>query len=230
MISGDRLIDIDNMRLDIVQKVFPAFGEAARPIDLFERERPEIFALPVKTPFEEWMVVALFNFETGGAVEKSVSLSRLDLDPRQKLLAFEFWQQRLLGEVHGELRMLVPPASVGLIALRKNRGTPQIIATDRHFTQGGVELRNVSWNAESKTLEAVSLGGLGTRHTVMVHIPTGFVLGPSHTSAYALEPDAPELPHDFEGYSVTSLPNGLARIAINFEKHAEVPWRLAFEK
>jgi len=230
MILGDRLIGLDTLRLSIVQKVLPSFGEAARPIDLFEREKPEIFAMPVKMSFEEWMVIALFNYDEGGSLEKSVSFSRLGLDPRQNWLAFEFWQQRFLGRVRDGLRIPVPAASVALVGLRRDRGVPQVLATDRHFTQGGVELRSAAWSAESNVLTGTSVGGRGTHHNVLVHIPSGFALGPGHASAYSLSSDAPELPHDFDGYSVALLPNGLARLTVNFEKQTEVSWHLQFKQ
>jgi hypothetical protein len=51
MISGDRLIDLDPIRLEILKKVYPSYGEAARPIDLFERDKPEIFAVSREEEF-----------------------------------------------------------------------------------------------------------------------------------------------------------------------------------
>jgi hypothetical protein len=220
MISGDRLTELDGLRLDIVRKVFPSFGEAARPVDLFEREKPEIFVLPVKKPFEEWVVVGLFNYEPGPALEKSVPLSRLGLDSGGEWVAFEFWQQRLLGSVRGELRTPVPAESVALVALRKSRDVPQVISTDRHFTQGGVELRDVVWTAGSNTLAGTSLGGKGTRHNVLVRVPPG----------YALDLEAADLPHDFGGYTVWQQPNGLVRIHVNFETGDDITWRLNFKR
>lgn len=221
MISGDRLVDLDALRLEIIRKVFPSYGEAARPIDLFESAKPEIFALPVKAPFEQWMVVALFNYEQDGAVEKGVSLARLGLDAREKWLAFDFWQQRPLGHIDEELRVLVPETSVALIALRRDCGVPQVLSTDRHFTQGGIELRDVQWNAGTTTLGGTSLGGVGTAHSVFVHIPPGFTL--AHES--------PELPRDFDGYTVTLQPDGLARVHVRFAAgDVQVPWRLGFRR
>jgi hypothetical protein len=220
LISGDRLIELDDMRLDIVRRVFPSFGEAAHPVDLFEREKPEIFVLPVKTPFEEWTVVGLFNYADSDTVDKSVPLSRLGLDPDERWLAFEFWQQRMLVAVADTLRVRVPPESVALVALRKDRGVPQVISTDRHFTQGGVELRRVAWIADSNTLAGTSLGARGTGHSVLVRIPSG----------YSMDLEAPELPHDFEGYSLTVLPNGLARIYVDFAAKEEVSWQLKFRR
>ena len=232
MISGDRLPELDATRLEIIQRVFPSFGEAARPIDLFDRDKPEIFALPVKTPFEEWTVVGLFNYDESGAREKSVSLSALGLDPRASWLAFDFWQQKPLGEVGDDLRIVVQPASVALLALRKKSGVPQVLSTSRHFTQGGVELRSVVWNSASNTLTGTSLGCPGTRHNVVVYSPPGYALAtaPPPTSAYNLGSDAPDLPHDFDGYSVTLLPSGLARIFVHFDDATEVAWSLPFRK
>jgi hypothetical protein len=39
MISGDRLPDLDSTRLEILRKVLPSYGEAARPVDLFDTDR-----------------------------------------------------------------------------------------------------------------------------------------------------------------------------------------------
>jgi len=135
-------------------------------------------------------------------------------------LAFEFWQQRLLGSVQGQLRMVVPAESVALVALRTDRGVPQVISTSRHFTQGGVELRDVNWSADSNALSGISLGGIGTRHNVIIRIPAG----------YQLDLDEPELPHDFSGYSLSVLPNGLARLHVHFDSKDEVPWNLKFNR
>ena len=77
MICGDRLVELDAARLEILKKVFPAYGEAARPVDLFDCDNPEIFVLPVKTKFGEWTLLALFNYAEAAAAEKHVSLARL---------------------------------------------------------------------------------------------------------------------------------------------------------
>lgn len=236
MISGDRLIELDEERLGILQKVFPSFGVAARPVDLFdsgslsEKGRPELFILPVKTPFEEWFVAGLFNFDPKETREKSITLSRLGLDPQQHWLAFEFWQQRFLGKIRNELRVLVPPESIALVALRRDRGVPQVLSTNRHFTQGAIELRDVAWNPADNTLSGTSLAGKGTHHNLLIHVPPNYAMGPKPDSPYFQPSSAPEMPHDFENYSVTLLPSGLARISLNFNSATQIPWRLSFTR
>ncbi len=220
MINGDRLFELDPARLEIIQKVFPAFGEAAKPIDLFDKDRPEIFFLPVKATFEQWIVVGLFNYDENAAAEKSVILQHLAMDSTKRWLAFEFWSQSSLGVITGQLRTLVPPASVALIALREDRGVPQILSTDRHFTQGGVELRSVQWSPSSNTLQGVSLGGPGIRYNLYIHVP----------HAYAWDVEYPDFANDSEGWSAKMLPNGLLRAQMNFGGRDQVAWAFKFRQ
>ena len=111
MISGDRMTDLDVPRLEILKKVFPSFGEAARPIDLFERDRPEIFALRVKKKFGEWLVLGIFNGDEKSPAEKTISLDRLGLDPGKTYVAFDFWRQKFFGELREQV---LRPAGAGL--------------------------------------------------------------------------------------------------------------------
>src|SRR5512145_2839962 len=43
VLSGDRLPDLDPSRLEILRKILPSGGEAARPVDLFDTDRHTTF-------------------------------------------------------------------------------------------------------------------------------------------------------------------------------------------
>ena len=45
IISGDRLPDLDQVKIEILKKALPSWGEAARPVDLFDTDFHRIFAL-----------------------------------------------------------------------------------------------------------------------------------------------------------------------------------------
>ena len=51
LISGDRLPDLDPVRLEILKKIFPSSGEAARPVDLYDTDRHSVFAVQVRRSF-----------------------------------------------------------------------------------------------------------------------------------------------------------------------------------
>src|SRR5262249_34840944 len=127
MISGDRMSDLDPTRLEILRSVLPSYGHAARPIDLFEKDRPEIFALPLKKSFGEWLVVGLFNADEKNAVEKKVTLDQLRLDSGKTYIAYDFWRQKFRGEVTQALDVHVDPSSVVLLALHEKPSVPRVI-------------------------------------------------------------------------------------------------------
>ena len=61
MVSGDRLIQLDAYKLEILKKITPSFGEAAIPVDLFDADMQSVFALKIKKPFAEWTSCWLFQ-------------------------------------------------------------------------------------------------------------------------------------------------------------------------
>ena len=76
-ISGDRLVDLEPAKLEVLKKILPAYGDAATPVDLFEAAAPATFVLHVERPFARWTIVALFNADLTGAdyAEKAYTLS-----------------------------------------------------------------------------------------------------------------------------------------------------------
>src|SRR5262249_51208135 len=157
-ISGDRLVDLDPAKLDVFKKIIPSFGQAAVPVDLLDADIPTTFLLRVERPFASWSVVALFNAELDAAVQRRFSSTRLGLDPARPYLAFDFWRQRLVGEIKDELALRIEPGSVTLLAVHEATGAPQVLSTSRHVVQGAIELADVRWNEGERALSGVSTG------------------------------------------------------------------------
>jgi len=216
MIAGDRLADLDAVRLNILGKAFPSFGEAARPIDLFDSDRPEVFALHVTKPFGAWLVLGVFNADPQAAKEKSIPLERLNLDPARKYIAYDFWEQKFYGELAGQLTLKLPPASVVLLAIHEKRGKPQFISTDRHVSQGGVELEDVQWDEAAKALRGISVGAPGTDHRVFVYLP----------EKHPWTQTTPFFFHDFPGYTLKVVEENIVSIRVRFAQGNRVAWQV----
>jgi hypothetical protein len=219
MISGDRLVDLDPERLEILRKVFPSYGVAARPIDLFEADKPEIFELPIKTGFGQWSVVALFNY-SNGSMDKSVSLARLRLPKSKSYIAFEFWSQRLAGEFDTELTFRVMPQSVALLTVHPRGEVPFVLSTDYHFTQGAVELTDAVWDASSDTLSGISTGPTGSAHNVTVYVPP----------AYSWNTPRPEYTQDLGGYSLRQAAPSILCVRPQFGTSNTAKWQINFKR
>ncbi|MCI0513667.1 alpha-galactosidase [candidate division KSB1 bacterium] len=219
VISGDRLPDLDLTRLEILKKIYPAFGTAARPVDLFDTDRHSVFALNVKKSFDAWTIIGLFNASMTETIVKVIPLERLWLNPEKTYLGYDFWMEKFFGEVRNTLTVTVLPASVTLLALHEKTGFLQVISTDRHVLQGAIELEEVAWNPATNHLSGVSTGPRNTSHNVTVYLPEKQAWVQGKKTCY----------HDFEGYSLKLMDQQLLRIHVKFDASERVSWSLQLD-
>jgi hypothetical protein len=216
-ISGDRLVDLDPVKLEIFKRIIPSYGVAAVPVDLFEADVPTTFVLHVERPFAAWSVVAVFNPDLDAPRERRLPLRRLGLDPAKTYLAFDFWRQRLGGEVAGDLSVRVEPGSVTLLALHAATGTPQLLSTSRHVLQGAIEIAELAWDAAEHALSGVSLGPVRSAHDVFVHVPG------DHPWTWG---GRRVLVQEHAAYSLRLVDSNVVRVRVRFEDGPRVPWRI----
>ena len=216
MISGDRLIDLDPAKLEILKKITPSYGDAAVPVDLFDADIPTAFVWHVVRPFAAWSVVAFFNPALDATVERRFAFRRLGLDPAKVYLAFDFWKQRFVGEVTHELGVTVEPGSVTLLALHAATGTPQVLSTSRHVTQGAIELEDAQWNEAERTLSGISIGPPQSAHDVFVYVP----------GAHPWTWERPARLRDYAGYSVKLVDANIVRVHVRFANESRVAWKI----
>jgi len=216
MISGDRLTQLDEYKLEILRRITPSSGEAAVPVDLFDGEMPSTYARKVKRPFGEWSVVGFFNPDRTRGSEKAFPLERLWLDPTRTYLAFDFWRQKFLGEVNREMKVWVAPGSVTLLALHEKAGRPQWLSTDRHVLQGALEIENIGWDEGSRTLTGASTGPPGTAHNVSVYVPGEH---PWTWGGYVLF-------RDHGPFTLKLVEDNIVQVHVRFDPSTRVEWKL----
>lgn len=220
IISGDRLTDMDSLKLDILKKALPSFGKAAKPVDLFDTDRHSVFALKVVKPYGEWTVAAIFNPDNNGMVHRSIPLNRLWLKDDKKYIAYDFWQEKLSGEVTGSLEVDILPLSVTLLSLHEKKDHPQFISTDRHILQGAIETEDIRWNTDSGTLSGTSYGAKGTSYNIMIYLPVGVGWKQEKKATY----------RDYNGYSARLADSQLMKIRLNFRDEEKINWNIEFGK
>jgi len=151
LLLGDRFKELEEDRLRLILLCLPIYGEAARPIDMFEKEIPEIWDLKVNTNWDNWDVVALFNWNEKSKVIK-FNFDELELNRNKKYLVYEFWGKQFLGIKEYGVKLSVEPHTTKLLIIKKLPERPSVLSTDMHLTQGGVEISEVKWNKEDKIL------------------------------------------------------------------------------
>jgi hypothetical protein len=142
------------------------------------------------------------------------------LDESKAYLAFDFWKQRLIGEVKDDLRVRVEPGSVTLLALHAATGKPQILSTSRHVTQGAIEIEDVQWSEAERTLRGISLGPAHSVHDVFVHVPG------EHPWTW----EKPAHLRDYAGYSLRLIDANVIRVHVRFENMGRVAWKIDLDE
>ena len=155
--AGDKLAELAPDRVKLIQQALPVCP--TRPGKLYPMfGHLPVWDLHVSRPFGDWHVVALFNWSDEES-EVSVAWDELGEDSDRSFVAWEFWTQTYFGEKKGGLSAAVPPRGVRLLALQPRTDHPQFLTSDRHLTQGAVELLDQKWDGSRLVAKVAAVGG-----------------------------------------------------------------------
>ncbi len=175
LMLGDDIDRISEERLAFIRKVFPRYSEVAKPIDLFDSpapDYPKLFHLHIEGGWDDWDLVAVLNYGDQ-PLTQSIPLQRLDMDADATYLLWEFWDQRYLGAISGQLDVTVPPSSARLYRLIRRPDHPCLLSTDMHVLQGHFELAEVAWDAATMTLAGTASRPVGETGSLFIWAPEG---------------------------------------------------------
>lgn len=152
LLLSDRMMDVSEERLEIIDKVLPPYGKGAVAFDSLALAEPTSFVLPIETSLGRWAVIAAVNL-TERPIDVSVPLEVAGLDASQPHHVFEFWKHEYQGLTENEVNIKhLKPHSCQLLVVKPESSTPNVLGTSIHFTQGAVELDNYAWNSAKREL------------------------------------------------------------------------------
>lgn len=202
--------DVENLapaEIDRYRRILPLSGRTARPLDLFERDVPELWYLPLADAGGG--VLGLFHWGAnrdltqnpfvdladGTELTHRVPLSRLGFSPGETLLAYEFWSDEYLGEFNGELSLVLSPHTVKVVRLLARPGRPAALSTNRHLLMGPGVLAAEAWNEDELRLSGRVRTTPGFEQTIAVWVPDGYqaVAGGVEGMSAVLESRQPQI-------------------------------------
>lgn len=185
-------------------------GSGPRPFEADQRLQQTLYQLDIARSFERWTVLA----RTTGAPD-SLRMIDLGLMPGRDYVAFDFWGKRFLGTFRDTLvaGAIDPAFQVQVVCLRERQVHPQLLATNRHVSCGGVDLERVSWSGE--TLEGTSRVVAGDVYELYVTEPAGWT---------AESVDAPG------AEAVLAHRDGEVRVTIRGAKAGLLTWRVRYRR
>jgi hypothetical protein len=144
----------------------------------------------------------------------TLDLAQIGLPTDSAYAAVDFWGGQFLDPISGKAEFDLQPGSCKVIALKRRSDRPQVVSTNRHVSQGAVDLSDVKWDEKAQTLSGKSkvVGGADYE----LRIDPGKVL-PAATVTVA------------GGASASSKPDGKnLRVTIKSPTSGEVAWSIRF--
>jgi alpha-galactosidase len=174
-LDSDDLAAINPSRLKYLRQALPPTGVSARPVDLFQREMPALFVLPVERGWGRWWVVGVVNW-ADHTTETTVRLADLGL-PSGRYHVFHYWRRRYLGVTDKAIAVRRhQPHETAVLLFKPVSDRPDLLTTTFHVCQGVVELaRYQSQISNAESTVKVTLEKAGRQFgRVFFTVPRGW--------------------------------------------------------
>jgi hypothetical protein len=143
LMSSDRLMDLSEDRVELLRRVYPAVD--IRPLDLFpSRQNKKIWDLKVSHLGRSYDVVGAFNFGEAKPEQIYLNWKELGIPDNGPVHVFDFWNKEYLGAWEAGMALTVPTTSCRVLTLMPSSGQIQLVSTNRHITQGWVDLQSLA--------------------------------------------------------------------------------------
>lgn len=142
LLSGDLPGNLSPSRLAMLRQALPPADRVAYPLDFFERDLPEILALPIERPWGRWWLVALINWDDQSHTTE-IQTAALGLPPGHYHV-YDQWRAEYLGQTQG--RLTLPrrrPHETALLLFRPVTDRPDWLTSTFHLAAGSVEVVDV---------------------------------------------------------------------------------------
>jgi Melibiase/Alpha galactosidase C-terminal beta sandwich domain len=190
---GNVMTDLPSERLKLLKQTMPTMP--ILPLDLFSRGTdardttfrqarpdyyvhnfPEILDLKVNGKSGTYDVVGFTNWRSE-PVSRTISLvDKLGLQDGS-YIAFDFWNQKVVGLVGNEMTVDIEPHDTRVLSIQPALGRPQLVGNSRHIT-GAYSVLDQQWDNQklSGSVEPVP----GETYTLWFYLPKG--VAPTHLS------------------------------------------------
>ena len=142
LLDSDRVGDLPPSRLTMLRQTLPPTDRVAYPLDLFEREFPEILILPIERPWGRWWLTGIINWGDRTRSTK-IELEALGLPPGRYHI-YDQWRARYLGQTDGALPLpRQRPHETLLLLFKPVADYPDWLTSTFHLVGGSTEVVDV---------------------------------------------------------------------------------------
>lgn len=215
LMASDRMPDLSADRVEILKRIYPAVD--IRPIDLFEHKiSKKIWDLKVNHLNKNYDVVGCFNLEKNKTDVCYLNWKELGLNGRQHI--YDFWNKEYLGAWDTGYFVDVNSAACRVLTLLPVKNEPQLISTNRHITQGWVDLISEKYDPKQMIYTGESKVIADDRYELT------FVYPPGKSGYMITKASAENLNTEIENH------DGYSVLKISPDKAGSITWSVQFKE
>ena len=145
-------------------------GSGPRPFDASSSTTTGLFELEINKPFENWIVLGRVDDR-----DKVLPFKDLGLDENKQYLVFEFWAKKFAGAFKGSFTpdTISKKYNCQVYCFREKLDHPQVLATNRHISCGGLDLKELKWDNNMLTASSENVVANDT-YEIYLHETPGF--------------------------------------------------------
>jgi hypothetical protein len=165
-----QVYEVDPSRIANLGKVdTEVSGGGPRSFDADQLEYCHLYLTEINKGFENWIVLGRTDEEI-----EDIGFTDLGSGIDKEYLVFEFWTKQFLGVFKENIGF--PPIdsryNCQLFCIRQKQGHPQLLATGRHISCGGIDLESLAWR--TNTLFGRSRITANDIYDIYIYEPEGF--------------------------------------------------------
>ena len=180
-------VDYPPERLELLKRISPVTMDVSYPVDLFERIPASTWNMPIRRPFGQWNVVAVFNYgsrnEKSNAAQAGLLTITMDaakdlrLDSEKEYVVYEFWSKKLVGTFKGSFTSApIKSKDCHIYSIMEKLDRPLLVSTSRHIRQMAFDIKKLAWSGDTKSLSGLSRAVSGDPYQLRIYVPAGFSL------------------------------------------------------
>lgn len=192
-----------------------------RPVDMLVSapKDPSVYVYRVD---DAWSQVILCNNEdVQDAIQVPISGNQADSgslghDAAGSYYLYDFWNDKLVGEFKGDavIEQSLKPHQALSYSLHRRLSHPQFLSTNRHITQGLMDLDGVEWDAETLTYSGVAKCAAGEPFVIVIASNGHVADGASADSGSA---------------KISPVEGGICRLTLASPKGGDVKWTVRWK-
>jgi hypothetical protein len=167
--------------------------------DTYIHNYPEILDLKVNSTSGVYDVVGLTNWRSGTAARELSFSAHLGLPSAASYVAFDFWNQKLLGVFEDRMQVEIEPHDTRVLLIHPLADHPQLVGLSRHIS-GAYSILNSAWDSRDKVWRGSSQTVPGDTYTLWFRVPEGMTVARARASTKGAQEIA--VKHELNGRSL----------------------------